>query len=278
MKKFLFKKFIYILIYIFFLISYDTKNKSFADQYSKPIAINSHIRVMMYSPNEIHHYIGYYGYAASIVFEVGEEINTIAMGDPQAWQLNPIGNRLFIKPIKENAATNALIKTNRREYHFIFNTKKAENPYEKDLVFETRFVYPGSVISNISGPNDNSSYIPDIIDEYDNLSFDYLVSGNNRIKPIRVFDDGKFTYIEFHKKSTTMPAIFLVEDDGYESLVNVRTVGKYIIVERLGSLFTLRYDKIYACIFNQRNPFDFKNIKSDINSKKTKKRKLFKKK
>jgi type IV secretion system protein VirB9 len=259
MKKNYFKKIFLSLTLFSFLFS---KENLFSDQYSKPLAINSHIRTMSYSPNEIHHYVGFYGYAASIVFEDGEEIVTIAMGDPVAWQLNPIGNRLFIKPVKENAATNALIRTNRRQYHFILNTREASGPYDKDLVFETRFIYPGSVITNFSGGADQSSYIPDIKENHEKLNFDYLLSGNNRIKPIRVFDDGKFTYIQFHPKSTTMPAVFLVEEDGLESLVNVRTVGKYLVVERLGSIFTLRYDKIYACIFNQRNPFDLKSIKT----------------
>jgi type IV secretion system protein VirB9 len=266
-------------IFLFFFISFFGFNEKniFGDQYSKPLAINSHIRTIAYSPNEIHHYVGFYGYAASIVFEDGEEIVTIAMGDPQAWQLNPIGNRLFIKPIKENAATNALIRTNKRQYHFILNTREAASPYDKDLVFETRFVYSGSVITNFSGGGENSSYIPDLTEDYEKLNFDYLLSGNNRIKPIRVFDDGKFTYIQFHPKSTTMPAVFLVEEDGYESLVNVRTVGKFLVVERLGSIFTLRYDKIYVCIFNQRNPFDLKNIKGVKNPQKSSKKRSFKK-
>lgn len=259
---------IFISIAGFFICNLNTKI-TMADQYSKPLAINSHIRMISYSANEMHHYVGFYGYAANILFEDGEEIGTIAMGDPQAWQIIPNGNRLFIKPLQDNPSTNAMIITNRRVYHFSLEAREATSLHDKDLVFETRFIYPETSINNFAN-NDNISYIPDIADQDNNLNFNYLVSGNNRIKPIRVFDDGKFTYIQFHPKSNTMPAVFLVEEDGYESLVNVRTVGKYLVIEKTGSLFTLRYDKIYACIFNQQNPFIYKKINNKTN-KKTKK-------
>ena len=256
---------ILIITLLFISIFLHNNQSAFADRYSKPLAINSHIRVMPYSPNEVHHYVGFYGYAANILFESGEEIVTISMGDPTAWQITPNGNRLFIKPVQEHPETNAMIITNRRVYHFLLTAREATGLFDKDLVFETRFAYPDAVITSFS--SGNSSYIPDVNDQdiLQNLNFDYLVSGADRIKPIRVFDDGKFTYVEFNPRSTTLPAIFYVEEDGYESMVNVRTVGKTLIVEKLGSMFTLRYDTIYACVYNRSNPW---SIKEGVSKKK----------
>lgn len=229
-----------------------------ADQYSKAIAINPHIRVINYSPNEMHRYTGYYNYAASIVLDNGEKISTIAIGDPTAWQITPAGNRMFIKPLQDNAETNALIITNRRVYHIALDAKEAKGIDDKNLVLETRFAYPQ--INYLQNTSQESS-IPDINDST-NLNFHYLLSGMSEgIKPIRVFDDGRFTYFQFPENNVTLPAIFDVNEQGAESVVNVRTVGKHMIVEKVGSLFTLRYDKEHVCVFNEDRPLNAKRSK-----------------
>ena len=230
----------------------------FADQISKPIAINPHIRIMSYSPNEMHRYTGFYNYVASILFENGEKVSTIAIGDPTAWQITPSGNRLFIKPVQDNPETNALIVTNRRVYHLLLDAKEAKGMNDENLVFETRFSYPQINFAQNSSQN---SYIPDINSD-SNLNFNYSLSGSyENIKPIRVFDDGRFTYLQFPETNVNFPAIFDVNELGDEAVVNIRTVGKYLVVEKVGSLFTLRYDNQHVCVFNENRPLKVKRSK-----------------
>jgi type IV secretion system protein VirB9 len=223
-----------------------------ATQYSKPIAINPHIRIINYSPNEIHAYTGFYNYVASILFEEGEKIITIAIGDPTAWQITPSGSRLFIKPLQDNADTNALIITDKRVYHFALDAREAGGINDKNLVFETRFAYPQITFS--SPESIQTSYIPDI-NENSNLNFNYMVSGSENIKPIRIFDDGRFTYMEFPETNVSLPAVFDVDQNGFESTVNMRTVGKHLVIEKVGTVFTLRSDKEYVCVFNKSRSF-----------------------
>jgi type IV secretion system protein VirB9 len=225
-----------------------------AVQYSKPIAINPHIRIINYSPNEVHAYTGFYNYVASILFEDGEKIVTIAIGDPTAWQITPSGNRLFIKPLQNDPETNALIITNKRVYHFSLDAREATGMDDEDLVFETRFAYPQI---NFSYTESSDSYIPDI-NEDSNLNFNYLLSGHEDIKPIRIFDDGRFTYMQFPETNVELPAVFDVDSTGREAVVNIRTVGKYLVIEKVGSLFTLRSDKEHVCVFNKSRPFKLK--------------------
>ena len=245
---------------LFFLtVCFALSSKVHGTQYSRAIAINPHIRIINYSPNEVHSYIGFYNYVASILFEDGEKVITIAIGDPTAWQITPNGSRLFIKPLQDHAETNALIITNRRVYHFALNAKEASGLGDKNLVFETRFVYPQvnfSYLSNDSG----GSYIPDINEDH-TLNYNYALSGNDTIKPVRVFDDGRFTYLEFSNETVNLPAVFDVDERGYESMVNIRTVGRHMVIEKVGSLFTLRYDKEHACLFNKSRPFKLKKEK-----------------
>ena len=250
---------------IFFLVLIVSSSQAYATQYSRAIAINPHIRVINYSPNEVHSYTGFYNYVASILFEEGEKVITIAIGDPTAWQITPNGNRLFIKPLQDHAETNALIISNRRVYHFALDAKEAGGLNDKSLVFETRFVYPQV---NFSYSNDSGgSYIPDINEDH-TLNYNYVVSGNDLIKPVRIFDDGRFTYLEFSNETVNLPAVFEVNESGFESMINIRTVGRHMVIEKVGSLFTLRYDKEHACVFNQSKPFKLKKEKKKRSSKK----------
>jgi type IV secretion system protein VirB9 len=67
---------------------------------NKPIAMDSRIKTFIYSENEVFRLVVHYGYQTSIEFADGEEIQTISVGNNYAWQLTPVGRRLFIKAIR----------------------------------------------------------------------------------------------------------------------------------------------------------------------------------
>ena len=80
-------------------------------------------------------------------------------------------------------------------------------------------------------------------------NLEYSYAGNTTLVPVRTFDDGEFTYFQFPSKIDT-PAIFLVDDDKGESLLNYHVSGKYVVVQRLGKQFILRDGEKATCIFN----------------------------
>ncbi|PIW69780.1 MAG: hypothetical protein COW08_05320, partial [Ignavibacteriales bacterium CG12_big_fil_rev_8_21_14_0_65_30_8] len=88
-----------------------------------------------------------------------------------------------------------------------------------------------------------------------NYNFNYTISGSTTISPDRIFDDGKFTYFEYGSKSAVIPAFFLVDFEGNESLVNYRIEGKYVVIERVGTRFALRHGQDIVCTFNESKPF-----------------------
>ena len=57
--------------------------------------------------------------------------------------------------------------------------------------------------------------------------------------PTTVFDDGAKTYFSFDDQ-TDYPAIFAVDDDGKEAVVNVSYRDNYLVVDRLAAAFILR--------------------------------------
>jgi hypothetical protein len=51
-----------------------------------------------------------------------------------------------------------------------------------------------------------------------------------------------------------MPAVFAVDENGNERLVNFNVQGKYVVVSGLESQFTLRDGDTATCIFNETFP------------------------
>jgi len=81
-------------------------------------------------------------------------------------------------------------------------------------------------------------------------NFHYTFAGDKSQVPVKIFDNGTFTYFEF-AASTDTPAIFLVDQEQNESLVNGVRQGRYVVVHRTARQFTLRNGHVVTCIFNE---------------------------
>jgi type IV secretion system protein VirB9 len=221
-------------------------------QRPRSISTDSRIQTMRYSENEVFRFLGYYGYQTLIEFEVGEDIQSVAMGDSVAWQLNPAGNRLFIKPIDQNPVTNMTVITNRRVYNFELHAEEAKGPHEKNMAYVLRFIYPE--VTGIGFAHDVSgSSVPDLTDPEvaSTVNMKYSVRGVENISPVQVFDDGEFTYFKFRDVNADIPAFFMVDGNGNEAIINFRSVKDYIVVERVAARFTLRLGAYVVCIYNE---------------------------
>lgn len=231
-----------------------TPSLALAQRIPVPIPSDRRIRTVVYSPNEVVKFVGHYGYQTSIEFEEGEEIQTISIGDSIAWQLTPVNNRLFLKPVEQAADTNMTLVTNRRSYLFELHARETESMNDPSMVFTLRFVYPDSTLGNVSNYYHQEA-MPDLQRESYKYNFNYSIAGDARnIEPIRVFDDGRFTYFEFPHSMPELPAIFMVDSVNRESIINFRVRGTYMVVERIASRFTLRQGADVICVFNERMP------------------------
>ncbi len=221
-------------------------------QAAHPIATDSRIRTVRYSPNEVYQFIGHYGYQSAIELEEGEKIQTVSVGDSVAWLINPSANRIFLKPIEQNALTNMTIITDKRTYLFELHAEETKDIRDKNMVFAYRFIYPQADSSAV----DYSAMdpVPDFDKEPEKYNFNYTIRGSNLIEPIRIFDDGEFTYFEFKDKNAEIPAFFRVTTTGDEELINFRKRGNYIVVERVASRFTLRRGADIVCVYNEKMP------------------------
>ncbi len=234
-----------------FLIALLFASTSFAAQLPRYLGSERKFRSYIYNPNDVYRYIGHYTYQGFIEFEDGETISTISMGNPSLWLFESLGNRLFLKPVGEdNSETNMTIITSKKVYHFELVAREAKGISDKDLIFVVKFVYPDEKDKNIvQFTKVPASDDPDMRD-ISPYNFNYQYTGENSVAPMKVFDNGEFTYFQFAKKNAEIPAIFTVDAQGFESLINFRATNNYIIVERVAAQFTLRNGADIVCVYN----------------------------
>lgn len=215
----------------------------------KPMSVDRRLGVIVYSPYDVHKFTGYYGYQSSIIFAEDEVIETLSMGDSIPWQMVPSGNRLFLKPIDQDATTNLTLMTNKRVYYFELHAEEAADINQDGLMFAVKFLYADEDENSMAAAGMIDSG-PDLTDK-SLYNFDYTMSGPDIVAPVKIFDDGKFTYFEFKDKGAALPAIFYVNTDDTEGIVNYRISGKYVVVESIRERFTLRHNKDVVCVFNE---------------------------
>ena len=236
----------------------------YATQNSRALPVDHRVRTVTYKPDEVYKLTGHYRYQSSIEFAKDEEIKTISMGDSSAWMLNPSGSRLFLKPVEQDATTNMTLITNKRTYLFELHARETDKVDDSEMVFVLRFVYPdsGEGAQNFANRLDGVPE-PDFLEHPEKYNSDYTISGSDEISPVRIFDDGEFTYFQFRDKNTEVPAFFWVDEDNNEALINYRTRGSYIVVERVADRLTLRHGNYVVCVFNEKRLRDKKSPSSN---------------
>lgn len=211
-----------------------------------------------YQKNGVYYYEGYYMHPSYIQFNTDEQLSSIYLPKPDAWSIKRSESRLFLMPIAEDAETAMTVMTTSRTYFFELHARTATGPFDPDVTFVTRFRYNSVGTSGASGEEGEDNTIIQYVTnkgidltKTENYNFNYTVSGDYVITPIKVFDDGKLTYFEFRDKGGITPAIFKVDAEGFESFVNFRVVNEYVAVEGISSVFTLRHGKDTVCVFNE---------------------------
>lgn len=199
------------------------------------------------------------GLGVSTMIQLGsdEVIETISAGDTESWSIVPKKGSgiLFVKPLRENAETNVNIVTNDRVYALLL---KGSASADLRAAFQVRFKFPDEDVNARLLASAQESAKDPLLKGLDpaRLNYDYLFRGDTSLKPRVAFDDGTHMYLEFPDE---IPAIFVVEGKRKESLVNLRTQGKYVVVDKIAGQFTLRSGDKWLCLYNRqanRRSFD----------------------
>lgn len=193
------------------------------------------IRVVRYDPNEVIELEGTLGYAMSVEFAENEKIENVAIGDSQAWQVTPNrrANLLFVKPMRRDAVTNMAVYTNLRRYMFDLSVGPDQGARDRNIIFGVRFDYPEPARAVVAAEGPLKVLMPS------DVNHAYSYEGSSKNLPTRVFDDGHATYFAFSAASD-YPAIFVIDSDNQESVVNVASRDGYLVVDRVAPIFVLR--------------------------------------
>jgi type IV secretion system protein VirB9 len=209
---------------------------------------DSRIRTAVYDGNEVYRIQGYVGYEIDLQFEAGEYFVGIGTGDIEGLSFVSQDNHLFIKPKAKKVSTNLTVVTTRRPYQFAY-TASALDPHgvDGDVIFAVRFSYPPShgdiVADGISRMLEQSA-------TGRALNFDYGYCGSPAVKPVAASDDGVHTRLRFAAKAE-QPGIFVLNDDGSESLLNFSMDADAVVIHRVVRQLIVRRGRLVGRIVNK---------------------------
>ena len=170
------------------------------------------------------------------------------IGDSVRWNLSPAmyGNGasatsvIVLKPQGPGLDTNLLITTDRRAYYLRLLSKS------DDYVARVAFAYPDEEenekkwqqhLAEQKAQETRATRIAELPpNAVDSMYFNYrLKGGDDNIRPVRVFDDGKKTYIQISQaaRNREAPVLVVIGPDGKQEMVNYRVKDDMYIVDRV---------------------------------------------
>lgn len=218
-----------------------------AGEVPTPGVLDPRIRTVLYDPDQVVQLRGWFGYQMMIEFEPGERIENVSIGDAMGWQVTPNkrANLLFLKPVDRSAVTNMTVVTDRRRYAFDL-TVATEKARPESMAYVVRFRYPQAAPVQIELPE---PVMPEAPPPPRPINSAYTYSGAQETLPSKVYDDGVSTYFSW-PATAPVPAVFAVNADGAESLVNYAVRGEYLVVDQLAPRFVLRNGASVTTVVN----------------------------
>lgn len=208
--------------------------------------LDARIRSVPYAADEIYRLKGFVGYQIDLEFEAGETFVGLGTGDLDSLTFAAQDNHLFLKPRAGGVATNLTVLTTRRAYHFDYSVSEQHpDPAFGDVIYVLRFSYP-SQTGSAARIERQLAEAPAL--RWHNLQYAYC--GSPELKPQSAWDDGVQTHLRFATQQE-LPAVFVRNDDGSESLLNFSVENGELVLQRIARRFTLRRGRLTGCIVNQ---------------------------
>jgi type IV secretion system protein VirB9 len=202
-----------------------------------------------YSDDKVYRLVGYVGYQIDLEFAPDESFVGLGAGDVEGLSFASQANHLFVKPKASRVSTNLTVLTNLREYHFDYATA-TDHPdaREPDVMYVLRFSYPKP--PEVPDPAVKIEQKLDAAATSRERNLDYWYCGFSTLKPVAASDDGVHTRLRFGARSE-LPAIFVRNDDGSESLLNFNVEGGDVVIHRVAHRFIVRRGLLRGCIVNK---------------------------
>jgi type IV secretion system protein VirB9 len=222
---------------------------AWSDSTERSAPVDARIRVWGYEPDTIYRLKAYVGYQIDLQFEPGESFVSLGAGDMESITFASQANHVFIKPRALGAETNITILTNLRSYQFDYvvgSTLPA--PDMRDVIYALRFTYPTTQAGAAGADALEGKLARATEGRPHNLDYGYC--GSSALKPESAWDDGVQTHLRFGPRQE-LPAVFVRNDDGSESLINFALQGGDVVVQRVARQFIARRGRLSGSIVNR---------------------------
>lgn len=193
------------------------------------------------------------GFVTTIALRPGEQLVTASAGDTTRWALEPVETGagatkqtlVLLKPRKPLLRTNLVITTDQRVYQLDLASVES-GAYHTMIAWDYPFGDVVAIRNQVSGADAKRQVTVGRGLDLGRLNFNYLILKQKgptpRWTPLRAFDDGAKTYIQFPPAAgvTEAPPLFVLGRHGDAQLVNYRVKGTYYVVDRLFDRAELR--------------------------------------
>ncbi len=225
-----------------------------------PLSKDSRIRFVDYDPLNVVRLNVSRAFATEIAFEDDENILDVIYGSKENWSDKRTSNRLYIKPKYITIqSSNIIVLTDKRRYILVANVCKS---LCKDSLYSLVYTYKNaeskddkqtkkqqeqaqqalaqSILAKTNGSNSNIK------------NHQYTAQGNQELRPIDAWDNGKFTYLNIAKYKS-IPAVYILKEDGTQTLSNSHIENKNtIVIHQLAKAFVLRSGKQVLLVHNEK--------------------------
>lgn len=221
-------------------------NKAALREPSAAAYVNA-VQVYPYSEGALYRLFSAPERVSDIALQPGETLTSVAAGDTVRWTVGDTTSgsgearrtHILVKPFTSGLSTNLVVTTDRRVYHVQLTSTAST------AMTSIRWTYPQDDLLALAQQNaaleaarPASSGVA-----IERLNFNYKITGDKPAwRPLRAFDDGRQTWIEFPPDiaSGEAPPFFVLGDKGAAELVNYRVAGRYYVVDRLFAVAELR--------------------------------------
>jgi len=182
-----------------------------------------------------------------IALQPGEALVSVAAGDTVRWVIGDTTSgsgadkrtHILIKPFSAGLSTNLVITSDRRTYHLALASTSTT------AMVALSWTYPQDALIALKRAEEEGEKAAPVATGIapEQLHFDYAITGDRPAwRPLRAFDDGRQTFIEFSASLAVgeAPPLFLVDGKGQAQLVNYRLQDRFYVVDRLFDTAELR--------------------------------------
>lgn len=250
---------------------------AFALEIPRGASQDSRVRFVDYQPFNITRIVGSLRSSVQVEFAADEEIAHVALGNSVAWEVAPAGNILFLKPREHQPVTNISVVTSRRDgstrsYQMELTVRDGTVEVGQNTYFYVKYRYPADEAERrrqaaaaraLATQAKEADNVLAIHEAYGPRNWRYSAQGAQTLEPQSVYDNGKITTFAFIGNQE-IPAIYIENSEGTESLVPKSVVGNLVLVHAISRKFILRRGGDVLCVFNEA--YDRVGINPDTNT------------